>query len=101
MAALMAHDDFESCSDGETQHGDEGIPVSDAVYIVVTGATDELACGLVAGEEKIKNTRIDSGARRNLFGSTSPSGFGRWFDVVANEPPAEPARCDVLNGKEW
>src|ERR1700682_6028739 len=101
MAALMSRDDFEASSDSETQHGNKGILESDAVYVIVTGATDKLACDLVASEEKIKNMRIDSGARLNLLGSTSPFGFGRWFDIVANEPPAEPARCDFLNRKEW
>src|SRR5258708_33250263 len=101
VAALMSRDDFQAGSDSETQHGNKGVLESDAVYVVVTGATDKLACGLVASQEKIKNMRIDSGARRNLLGSTSPHGLGRWFDIVANEPPAEPARCDVLNRKEW
>ena len=87
MAALMFRDDFQPGSHGKTQHGNKGILESDAVYVVVTGATDKLACGLVASEEKIKNMRIDSSARRNLLGGTSPFGFGRWFDIVANEPP--------------
>src|SRR5437899_3151680 len=100
MAALVSRDDFEPRSDGETQHGNKGVLESDSVHVVVAGATDKLSCGLVAGEEKIKNLRMDSSARRNLLGSTSPFGFGRWFDIVANEPPAKPARCDLLNRKE-
>jgi len=93
----MSRDNFQPRSDGETQQGNKRIPESDAVYVVVTGETDKLACGLVAGEEKIENMRINPNAGRNLLGSTSPFGFGRWFDIVANEPLAEPARCDVLN----
>ena len=95
----MFRHDFQAGSDGETQHRNKGILESDPVYVVVAGTTDKLACRLVASNEKIKNMRIDSGARRNLLGSTSTFGFGRWFDVVADEPPAEPARCDVPNRK--
>ena len=40
MAALMSRYDFEPGSDGETEHGNKGILESDAVYVVVTGATD-------------------------------------------------------------
>src|SRR6266852_5988863 len=100
MAALMSREDFQPGSDGETQYGNKRVPESDAVYVVVTGATDQLACGLVASEEKIQNMRIDARARRNLPGSANPFGFGRWFYKVANEPAAEPARRDVLNRKE-
>src|ERR1700686_4881438 len=101
MAALMCRDDFEASSNRESQHGNKRILESDAVYVIATGATDKLARGLVASKEKIKNMRIDQGARRNLLGSTCPFGFGRWFDIVANEPPAEPARCDFLNRQAW
>jgi hypothetical protein len=87
MAALVSRDDFQPGSDGETHHWNKGILESDPVYVVVTGTTDQLACGLVASDEKIKSVRIDSDVRPNLRGSTSPFGFRRWLDIVADEDP--------------
>ena len=75
MPALMSRHDFQPSSDGETQHGNKRILETHAVYVVIAGATDQLARGLVASEEKVKNTRIYSGAWRNLLGRTSPLGL--------------------------
>src|SRR5438067_1554434 len=41
MAVLMSREGFQPGSNGEAQHGNKGILESDAVYVVVTGATDK------------------------------------------------------------
>ena len=96
----MLRQDLEPRSDCETNNWNEGIFESDAVDVVVPGAMNELTCLVVTAEEPIENGRIDLCARPDLPGCTGSSRFGRGFDVVANEPAAEPARFDALNQRE-
>ncbi len=100
MASLVLGDDFQTCSDRETNHWNEWVPESDAIDVVVPCALNQLTCPMVAPEKPIENRGVDLCAgpdlpRRASFRS------GRRFDVVANEPLAEPTWCDVLNHSEW
>src|SRR5206468_9275993 len=97
VPVLVLRQDLQPRSHGETNNWSEGILESDAIDVVVSGAMDELTRLVVAGEEPIENGRIGLCARPDLPGCTGSSRFGRGFDVVANEPAAEPARFDVLN----
>src|SRR6266496_296356 len=100
VPALVLRQDLQPRSHGETNNWSEGIFESDAIDVVVSGAMNELTCLMVAAEEPIENGRIDLCARPDLPGCAGSSRFGRGFDVVANEPAAEPARLDVLNPRE-
>jgi len=52
---------------------------------------------MVADQEPIQNGRFDLLAGPDLPRRADPFHFGRGLDVVANEPAAEPAWCDLLN----
>src|SRR4029077_14734260 len=52
---------------------------------------------MVADQEPIQNRRFDLQAGPDLPRRAGPFRFGRGLDVVANEPAAEPAWCDLLN----
>src|ERR1700693_3429956 len=52
---------------------------------------------MIANQEPIQNGRFDLWAGPDLPRRADPFHFGRWLDVVANEPAAEPAGCDFLN----
>ena len=101
MPLLVLRQDFEPCSDRETNQRNKRILESDSVDVVVSCAMHEFTRLTVAAEEPIENIRVHFHTGRNRLRCTGPSGLGRRFDVVANKPLGEPPRRDVLNHGEW
>ena len=101
MPALVLRQDLQPRSDCETKQRNEGILESDAIDVVVRCAMREYSHPVVATEEPIENGRVDLCAGRDRLRRSGPSGLGRRFDVVANEPLAEPSWGDVLNHGVW
>src|SRR5687768_13551578 len=81
--------------------GNKGIPESNAVDVAGLRALDDLPGIVVAAKEPIENRRVRSGPRSNRLRCTGTFRLRRRFDVVANEPSAEPPRRDLLDYGGW
>jgi hypothetical protein len=97
VPALVPPHDLQACSDCEAQQRNEGIPKSNAIYVVGARAADQIACDIVAPEQQVENGRVDLLGRCNFSGGSSPLSMGRRLDICADEPSAEASGSDVLH----
>lgn len=99
MAALVGRDGFEAGGDGEAQARDERVPETDAVDVFVARGEEEFAAGLIAGEEAVEHGEIDVGSGANFWRSGGAFGGRGRLDEGAEEPAAEPAEAEVVDGR--
>src|SRR5262249_46296707 len=98
VTPLVGRQDLQSGPNREANHRDEWISEPQPVDVVLRSAVDEFPDPTVAAEEAIENRELDPGSSRlDLLWRARPSRRGRGLDVLVDEPPAEPARRDLLN----
>jgi hypothetical protein len=99
VATLVGGDDFEAGADGETEAGDKGIPETDAIDVFDAGGFEEVAAGLIAGEEAVEDGMIHVGGGLDFCRCGNALGVGRRLDEAAEEPAGEPAEADFVSGR--
>jgi len=93
----MFCDDFQARANREAQQWDEGIPVANAVHIVVARSPRQLSGSLVTAKKTLQNDGFYMLGGFYLLGCPSPRSTGVCSDVCTNEPPAEPAESDFVD----
>ena len=92
----MLHDNLQARADREPQQWDEGIPVPNAVHIVIAGSPDQLSDSLVTATQSFQNHGIYLLGGFYLLRRPSTSSTRVRGNVCANEPTAEPAKADLV-----
>lgn len=97
MPLFVLRQNLEPCSDSETNYRHEWILEPDPVDVIVPKAIDQLTRPAVAVEKAIQDSGFYVSAGLALLRRTRSFRSGRRFDVVANEPTAEPTRSYLFD----
>jgi len=99
VAALVRGNDLQAGADGEPQARNERIPEASVVDVLGARGEEEFTTELVAGEEAFEHREIYIGSGANLCRCGGALGVGRRLNEAPEEPAAEPAKMDVLDGR--
>jgi hypothetical protein len=97
MAALMFRDDFQARTNPEPQQWDEGIPVANAIHIVIACSPGQLPGSLVTAKKSLQNDWFYLPGGFYFPGCPGTRSSRVWSNVGTNEPPAEPAESDFVD----
>ena len=97
VTALVGGDDFEAGPDGEANTRDKRIPEADTVDVLGAGAEEEIAAGLIAGEETVEDGEVYVGGWADFWRGRGAFGVRRGLDEAAEEPTGESAEFDFFH----
>src|SRR5438874_7983149 len=98
MAVIVPRNDLKTGTDGESDQRHERILEPHAIYVVLLGASNDIAHLGVTCDQAIENCQVDTlGDWRRLPPRAAAALLRRRLDVPPNEPAPEPAREDLLD----
>jgi len=97
MPTRVFGDDFEAGTDRESEQGDEGILVADAVHVVTGGLLYHGSGGFGGAEEGIQDVGVDLWRGIDFFGGAGADSAGVLGNEGTNKPLGDAARMDFVN----